>query len=113
MFAHLDVQGASVPTLARRMKSSGAAMDALVDELVGLGYATRHISEDGTRRILPTTRGVALIKLLIDFDAQMEVSLQERLGAERYRAFRLALQELANEASLSSNLLAEQVEGSD
>lgn len=112
LFAHLDVQGTSVSFLARRMRISAAAMGALVDDLVRLGYASP-ISEKGARNILPTTRGVALINLLKDFDAQMEVSLQERLGAEPYRVLRSALQELANDASLSNNLLAEQVEGSD
>jgi len=98
LFMHVDSEGTSVSTLARRMNISPAAMGVLVDELLVLGYVNRQETAIA-RLVVPTPRGLALITLLKDFDDQMEALLRRRLGAETYAALRSALQRLSSEVA--------------
>ena len=98
LFMHLDSEGTSVSTLARRMNISPAAMGALVDELRVLGYVNRQETAIA-RLVVPTAGGLALITLLKDFDDQIEVFLRKRLGAETYLALRSTLQRLSGEVA--------------
>jgi DNA-binding MarR family transcriptional regulator len=92
---HIDPDGTTVSTLAKRAKISPTAIGAIVDELDHLRYVSRRIDENGRRLVMPTTRGCALMALLRDFDRQMERELQDRLGTESYRALREGLHRLA------------------
>jgi DNA-binding MarR family transcriptional regulator len=76
LFMHLDSEGTSVSTLARRMNISPPAMGAPVDELLVLGYVNRQETAIA-RLVVPTARGLAMITLLKDFDDQMEALLRK------------------------------------
>lgn len=97
VFGQIDSKGTRATTLARRAGMSKAAMGELIDELEKLGYVKRQ-AEPGDRRaklVLPTARGLDVLRILHEFNQEWERRHRNLLGLEGYESLRRSLQTIA------------------
>jgi DNA-binding MarR family transcriptional regulator len=100
--AHLPVfqypgpQGTRPSELAARLRMSKQALNYLLGALERMGYLERqpHPDDQRSRRIQLTARGVATVPVIRGAVAEIEGEWAERLGRERFDAFRGVLLEL-------------------
>jgi DNA-binding MarR family transcriptional regulator len=94
VFAHLDPGGTRTAEIARRAGISRQAVHQTVQELQRLGLV--RLVPDPTNRsaklVVPTDRGQASIRVAKATLANLEEELAQRLGRDRVRALRQALE---------------------
>ncbi|TDC37262.1 MarR family transcriptional regulator [Micromonospora sp. 15K316] len=95
VMAYLDAEGTRPGELARLAGRNKQTMGAILDELERLGYVRRapDPADRRARLIMPTERGLRFMEVSDALVNQIEQDLSDMLGADRYRAFREALQQ--------------------
>jgi DNA-binding MarR family transcriptional regulator len=103
VIAHLDEGGTRATEIARRSGRHKQVIGRLVDELEDLGYVKRR-PDPADRRgklVVPTARGVELMRLSDAIIAEIERRQARELGKAEYERFRTTL--LAVVGSLSAH----------
>ncbi len=100
VFANLDRAGTRATTLAERAAIGKAAMGELIDELEQLGYVTRQPDPADRRAklVVPTRAALDVIRLVHEFNQQLERQLRRQLGADTYASLRRSLELLGGRA---------------
>ena len=90
VLAHLDEEGTRATELARRSGRHKQVIGRLVDELEGLGYVQRRPEKDDRRGklVVPTKRGLELIRLSDSIVADIERRQARTLGKAAWDDFR-------------------------
>ena len=102
VIAHLDEDGTRATELARRSGRHKQVIGRLVDELEDLGYVERR-PDPGDRRgklVVPTDRGVELMRLSDAIIAEIERRQARELGKAQFERFRTTMHTIV--ASLSA-----------
>jgi DNA-binding MarR family transcriptional regulator len=102
VIAHLDEGGTRATELARRSGRHKQVIGRLVDELEDLGYVERR-PDPADRRgklVVPTPRGVRLMRLSDAIIAEIERRQARKLGKVEFERFRTTMQTIV--ASLSA-----------
>lgn len=94
VLAYLDVEGTRPGELARLAGRNKQTMGAIIDELERLGYVRREPDPADRRAklIMPTERGLGMMRVSDDLVRQIEHDLSETLSPEVYEVFRTALE---------------------
>ncbi|MFI5844612.1 MarR family winged helix-turn-helix transcriptional regulator [Catenuloplanes sp. NPDC051500] len=97
VMAYLDLGGTRASDLADRSGAHKQVIGTLVDELETLGYVARQPDPADRRAklVVPTDLGRRQIAAARAFVADIERSYAERIGADRFAAFRDVLTALA------------------
>jgi DNA-binding MarR family transcriptional regulator len=98
VIAHLDESGTRATELARRSGRHKQVIGRLVDELEELGYVERRPEVDDRRGklVVPTSRGLELMRLSDAIIADIERQQARRLGKAEYERFRAALRDIVD-----------------
>ena len=93
VIAHLDEGGTRATEIARRSGRHKQVIGRLVDELESLGYVRRHPDPDDRRGklVVPTERGIELMRLSDAISADIERRQSRVLGKAEYERFRMNL----------------------
>lgn len=93
LIAHLDDGGTRATELARRSGRHKQVIGRLVDELEQLGYVQRRAEPTDRRAklIVPTPKGLRLMRLSDSVIADIERRQARRLGQETWAQFRAIL----------------------
>ncbi|MEV0719002.1 MarR family transcriptional regulator [Asanoa sp. NPDC050611] len=93
VLAYLDEEGIRPGELARLAGRNKQTMGAIIDELERLGYVRRapDPADRRARLIVPTERGLGIMAASDQYVRDIEQSLSDQLGADRYEEFRAAL----------------------
>ena len=96
IFGRLDRDGSRLTDLARAAQMSKQAAGFLVNELVGGGYLERVPDPtDGRARLIRVTaKGRDVIAVAMVETQRIEAEWETRLGADRFREMRRALEDL-------------------
>jgi DNA-binding MarR family transcriptional regulator len=96
VFQYPGPQGARPSALAGRLGISKQALNHLLGQLERLGYLERRPDPDDLRakQIALTPRGVAVIDVIREAVANLELAWSRELGAERFDELRRLLSEL-------------------
>ncbi|MDQ3783901.1 MAG: MarR family transcriptional regulator [Actinomycetota bacterium] len=101
VFAHLDEEGTRSSELARRSGRHKQVIGRIVDELESLGYVERR-PEPADRRaklVVPTERGVDVIRMSDEFIGELERRQAQRLGRAEYDRFKQSLRKVTDALS--------------
>lgn len=98
VMAYLDVGGTRASDLAERSGSHKQVVGTLVDELETLGYVTRQPDPADRRAklIVPTELGRQQITHARSFITEIEHDYADRVGADRFAAFKEVFAELVD-----------------
>jgi DNA-binding MarR family transcriptional regulator len=101
VIAHLDEEGNRATVLARRSGRHKQVIGRLVDELEELGYVERQPEKVDRRgkKVVPTSKGLGLMRLSDSIVADIESRQEELVGEERYEVFRETLHTVVDSLS--------------
>lgn len=103
VFAHIDLTGTRLTTLASRANITPQAMGQLVDDLEVMGYLRREPDPTDRRAKLVTLTalGVACIDAALETIRDIEHDLEALLGPRSLASMRAALATIVNARSLA------------
>lgn len=104
VIAHLEEDGTRATELARRSGRHKQVIGRLIDELEQLGYVQRRIERKDRRAklVVPTPKGVRLMRLSDKVIADIERRHARRLGRAAWEQFRDTLLEVVESLERSS-----------
>jgi DNA-binding MarR family transcriptional regulator len=104
VMAYLDPGGTRASDLADRSGTHKQVIGTLVDELETLGYVTRRPDPADRRAklIVPTELGREQIRVASAIIAEIEQSYADRVGADRFAAFKQVFTEIAGDPYVRS-----------
>lgn len=104
VMAYLDPDGTRASDLAERSGTHKQVIGTLVDELETLGYVVRRPDPADRRAklIVPTELGREQIRVASAIIAEIEQSYADRVGAERFAAFKEVFAEIAGDPYVRS-----------
>ena len=99
VLAYLDLDGTRASDLAERSGAHKQVIGTLVDELETLGYVTRRPDPADRRAklVVPTERGRDQIRQAGAIIAEIERGYAEKVGPERFAAFKEVFAEIAGD----------------